>query len=126
VFLEPDSKYQPGIELRSDGGLTLKVKVRTPWKSNKWNSFSVQNIFPGPTDSESQNMLQFVRDCLLRMHYLLGLADLEEDPRKTWVCDILLTVAVKLGKEQSEMNQVRSLLYHYFTKKIAKTKTLRE
>jgi hypothetical protein len=44
------------------------------------------------------------------MHYLPGLAGLEEDPRKTWVCDILLTVAVKLGKEQSEMNQVRSLL----------------
>jgi hypothetical protein len=111
MLVEPDSKYQPTIELRCDGSRTLKGKVRTVSKYrlpssswNKWDSLTVQNIFPGPTDSEPRSMLQFVRDCLLWMHSLPGFAYLREDARKFQLCDGLITLVIELLKEEYDMH----------------------
>jgi hypothetical protein len=114
MLKEPDSEYQPTIELRFDGSLTLKGKVRTPYKQdytssgNKWDSCAVHNIFQGPTDSEPRSMLQFVRDCLHWMHSIPTLVNLEKDVQKIVLCDVLLTVAAKLDKEEYEMNDSTS------------------
>jgi hypothetical protein len=121
---EPDSKYQPTISLRSDGSLMLQGKVLTLYKhrtlnkqrtppiykqafitqKNNWDSCVVQNIFPGPTDSEPRSMLQFVRDCMFWMQSLPLHDNVKEGTRKIALRDGLIILAVQLGKEKYEMN----------------------
>jgi hypothetical protein len=109
MLKEPDSKYQPEIELRSDGKLTLKGKVRVPFvhglysrSSNKWNSCTAQHIFPGPGNSEPQTMMEFFRDCLRWMYAIPTQVDLEKDTQRTALFDVLGTVASELCKEQHD------------------------
>ncbi|KAN0099779.1 Heterokaryon incompatibility protein (HET) domain containing protein [Hyaloscypha variabilis] len=95
ILVEPDSKHQPRIELRSDGSLALSGKVVT--------KYSVQDIFPGPTDSEPRSMFQFVCDSLFWMHSSPIFRHLRGDSKKIRLCDGLLTLAAQLGKEEYEM-----------------------
>jgi hypothetical protein len=109
MLKEPDAKYQPTIELRSNGNLTLKGDVRVPSvhglysrPSSDWNSCTVQHIFPGPRDSEPQTLLEFFRDCLHWMYAIPTHVDLEKDTQRTALFDVLGTVASELGKERNE------------------------
>jgi hypothetical protein len=109
MLKEPNAKYQPTIELRSDGHLTLKGDVCIPFinglynhSSNDWNSCTVQHIFPGPGDSEPQTLPEFFRDCLHWIYAIPTHVNLEKDTQRTALFEVLGTVASKLGKELNE------------------------
>ena len=111
---EPTPKYQPTVELRSDGELTLKGKVFVPYihsiegKRNEWDSYVVAHVFPGPVGSEPQVMLQFLRGCLLWMHSIPTLVEVDRVSQKSWLCDALITAAANLPRVDYEVHDTHT------------------
>lgn len=94
---------QARVSFNAEGTLTMRAKIGTPYRQfngNAWDSCVVKHVFPGPIDSESSRMLQFARDCLHWMYSIPTLVNIKRDGLlKNALCDILLTVADKFGKE---------------------------